>query len=160
MSIVDCVKNNHINAVVTRYSEGRCKLKLGNLTDYVVLKGEELCINIKICDFIIFSEEKHVIVGVVELKSKSVHVREIMEKLNNGLNTALQILEECADYLPPNTKIKLCPLVLYRRISTQEHRVLKSKKLIVRGRKIDVFLRKCGASFSRIISECASFKNI
>lgn len=160
MSIVDCVKNNYMNAVVTRYSEGRCKLKLGSLTNYVVLKGEELRMNIRICDFVIFSEEKYVIVGVVELKSKSIHAREIMEKLDNGLNIALQILKECADYLAPDTEIKLCPLVLHRGISTQEHRVLKSKKLLVRGRKIDVFLRKCGASFSRIISKCASFKNI
>jgi len=98
MQILNCIKNNYNNAVVTRCSEKGCELRLDGLKNYVVLKGEVICHDRKICDYIIFKINSSIIIGIVELKSKTAHPGEIEEKLTNGSKMALNILTECNNY--------------------------------------------------------------
>jgi len=46
----------------------------------MILKGEKLCQNKKVCDCIIFDED-HQVIGIIELKSKTTYPTEILENL-------------------------------------------------------------------------------
>ena len=78
MSIVDLIKNNFANAIVRRCSERNCKLGLNGLSNYIILKGERVCQNRKICDCIIFAE------GINETRRSICPVEEFL--LNGLLN--------------------------------------------------------------------------
>jgi len=57
--------------------------------------GEKICNNRRICDCVIFTiEDEYVVIGIIELKSKTAHSSEIEEKLTNGLEIASDILEQ------------------------------------------------------------------
>ena len=138
-----------MHAVIARCSERDCKLKLDGLSNYVVLKGEKICRDHKICDCIIYIKKDHIIICMVELKSKTVDSSEVEEKLTNGSVIALDILgryDECM-------KVKFYHLVLSKRWRTSEYRVLTSRKIIVRGKKYDIIPKRCGVSLSEVVSD-------
>lgn len=149
ISFIDCVKNDFSNAVISNCQEGRCKLNLDGLNNYVLLKGEIICTDRKICDCIIFTKDNLIIIGTIELKSKDIHASEIVEKLTNGSEIALDIINKCkVDYM----KFEFYPLVLWKSIRTPEYKVITSKKIIVRGKKYNIIPQRCGCSFSTVIS--------
>jgi len=147
MSVVECIKNNFTNAKRRGCSEKGCTLKLNGLSNHVVLKGERICQNRRICDCIIFAEG--IIIGIVELKSKTAHSSEIEEKLANGSEIALNILDECSNN---DIKFKFYHLVLAKRWDSSEYKMIIRKKIIVRGKKYPIIPKRCGISFSEIIS--------
>jgi hypothetical protein len=149
MSVIDRIKNNIINAIINRCSEKGCRLRLDGLNNYVVLKGERICLDRKICDCIIFTENDYIIIGIVELKGKTEHSSEIIEKLTNGSLTALDILERCSD---DRVKFEFYHLVLCKSWHPSEYRVIVSRKIIVRGKKYDIIPKRCGVSFFAVIS--------
>jgi len=146
MSVIDCIKNNFTNAIIPRCSERSCRLKLNSLSNYVVLKGERICQDRRICDCIIFTRE--IIIGIVELKSKTAHSSEIEEKLTNGSEIALNILESCSNN---GIKFEFYHLVLAKKWHSSEYKVITSRKIVVRGKRYHVIPKRCGISFSAII---------
>ena len=149
MSVINCIESDFINAIIARCSEKGCSLRLNGLSNHVVLKGERICKDRRICDCIIFTRDNCIIIGVVELKSKTIHSTEIVEKLTNGSEIALGILEECSDN---DMKFEFYHLVLSKRMPPSEFRVITSEKIIVRGKRYDIVPKKCGISFSALIS--------
>lgn len=148
MQILNRIKNNYNHAVVTRCSEKGCELKLDSLKNYVVLKGEVICQGQKICDYIIFKINNSIIIGIVELKSRTAHPGEIEEKLTNGSITALNILTKCNN---SSTKYKLYFLVLCKRFNSSGFRALTNRKITVGGKKYNLILKRCGVAFSDVI---------
>jgi len=146
---INCVKSNFTHALETRCSDKGCELKLFGLKNYIVLKGEDLCQSRRICDCIIFKVHSYIIVGIVELKSKTAHSSEVVEKLTNGSNVALDILEKCSD---KHMKFEFYHIVLCKRWTSSEYRVIISRKITVRGKRYNIMLKRCGVSFSEIIS--------
>ncbi len=127
-------------------SERNCKLKLHDLCNYVVLKGEKLCKDQRICDCIIFIEETAI--GIVELKSKTAHSNEIKEKLTNGTLIALNILKNCNNN---QSKFDFYHIVLCKAWSSSEYRVITSEKIEISGKRYYIIPKRCGVSFSEII---------
>lgn len=147
MSAIDCIKNNFTNAIIPRCSEMGCRLRLNGLSNRVVLKGERICQDRRICDCIIFTG--CIIIGIVELKSKTAHSSEIVEKLTNGTEIALDILEMCCDN---DMKFEFHHLVLAKKWHSSEYKVITSKRIVVRGKRYDIIPKRCGISFSAVIS--------
>lgn len=148
MTTIDCIKSNFTNTIVARCSEKGCKLRLNGLSDYIVLKGERICQDRKICDCIIFVRNNRII-GIVELKSRTAHPSEIKEKLINGSIIALDILEKCRD----KQNYEFYHLVLSKSWRPPEYRVIISRRIIVRGKRYDIIPKRCGVSFSAVISD-------
>jgi|Deesub1362B_J571_1020462.scaffolds.fasta_scaffold00956_7 hypothetical protein len=150
MDFVDCISNNFNNAIIKRCSESRCRLRLDGLNCYIILKGEKVCRNKKICDCIIFTEENNIhIIGVVELKSKTVHANKVKEKLEEGSKIALDVLKECVKM--PNS-LDFYHIVLAKRWSTSEFRMITSLKIWINGKRYDIIPKKCGTSLAELIS--------
>jgi hypothetical protein len=149
MAVINRIKKNHTNATIPRCSEIGCHLRLNGLNNYVVLKGEKICKDRKICDCIIFTSDNYITVGIVELKSKTIHSSEIVEKLTNGLKTALDILEECNDDC---MRYEFYHIVLCKRWRTAEYEVITHRKIQVKGKRYNIIPKKCGISFSNVIS--------
>jgi hypothetical protein len=127
MPIMDCIKGDFGREIVNQCSERSCKLKLTGLSDYVILKGERICNNRKICDCIIFTMgDEYIVIGVVELKSRTAHSSEIEEKLTNGSEVALNILEKCND---EHLKFDFYHTVLSKKWSSSELRIIESKRI-------------------------------
>lgn len=86
------VKEAYEYAVKPTCCEGTCKLRFNMKEKYVILKGEKLVSQGKICDCIIFQNDGTIV--MVELKSHSLDVSSIVKQLTNGGNKAAKIAIE------------------------------------------------------------------
>lgn len=152
MQVINFIKNNFARAAVTRCFERGCELKFNGLDKYVVLKGERVCRDRKMCDCIIFKARGYIIIGIAELKSKTAHSSEIVEKLTNGSEIALDILKEGVIKYKRSLMYQFCHLVLCKKWHTSEYKVISREKITVKGKRYDIILKRCGVSFSEIIS--------
>ena len=149
---LDRIKSDFSHALRRGCSESKCTLKLGGLGEYVVLKGEGLYRDRKMCDCIIFLAGNSVVIGIVELKSKTAHSTEIIEKLTNSSEAALDILKKCTD---SQIDFEFFHIVLCKGWSPSELRKLKNRRIEVRGKgeKFSIVTKRCGVTFSSIVSE-------
>jgi len=142
------VRNKFDYAVMSRCQEAGCELKLSNLTNYIVLKGELLYKDKKMADCIIFVKcDSKIAVGIIELKSKTVHVKEVIEKLTNSLEVTLKILED----LSCNFQYSIYLIVLSKKWDHSEYRIITSKKIKLHGKSYLILPKKCNDSFSLIL---------
>ena len=146
---IDRIKSNFAKAIVKGCSESGCTLELADLGKHVVLKGEKIHADRKMCDCIIFVVNDSVIIGIVELKSKTVHSSEVIKKLANSSEVALNVLEKCTDN---HADSRLYHIVLCKRWKIVELKNMK-KGLKVRGKDHNIITKRCGVPFSTVISE-------
>lgn len=149
MSVIDSIRADFSDKIIPCCDDNGCTLRLNDLNDYIIMKGERICIDRKMCDCIIFKNNNIIIIGIVELKSKNPHVNDIEEKLNNSSAKAIEIFEQ---YCERNIKFELCHIVLAKRWKPPEYDLIKSKKIRIRGKRYDIIPKKCGDSFSTLIS--------
>jgi hypothetical protein len=154
---MDRIKSDFAHASKRRCSERGCTLGLGGLGNHLVLKGEELCPDrqsrrLPMCDCIIFVADGSIIIGIVELKSKTADPGQIEKKLANSSRIALDILGK---YLDSRIEPVLYHIVLCKGWRTAEHRAITSRKIKVRGRseKYNIITDHCGVSLSTVISK-------
>lgn len=154
---MDRIKSDFAHALRRRCSERSCILRLGGLGNHLVLKGEELCPDrqsrrLPMCDCIIFVADGSIIIGIVELKSKTADPDQIEKKLINSSRIALDVLDK---YLDSRIEPEFYHIVLCKKWRTVEHGAITSRKIKVRGksRKYDIITDHCGSSFSTIISK-------
>jgi hypothetical protein len=143
------IKRDYAHALRDRCSERRCTLRLDHLSDHIVLKGEEICEDRKMCDSIVFVVNSSVTIGIVELKSKTIHTSEVADKLANSSEIALDIFKKHGDR---RTKSEFLHILLYKALDGSESRKLRDRKIKVEGREHDIIPERCGSSFSKIIS--------
>lgn len=149
MGVLDRIRKTRSHAMVRRCAQRNCRLVLDGLGNHVVLKGEFICKDRKICDCIIFVQNRHVIIAIAELKSRVAHSVEILEKLRNGSEIALDILEHCSQ---AHVEFEFYHIVLAKSWSTSEYRVITNRKIRVRGKKYSIIPKRCGCSLSDLIS--------
>ena len=157
-SLLESIEKRFPQAVQTKCAESGCKLILDRkkLGTFLLLKGESVRPGKPACDCIIFippkeseKEKGKIIVGLTELKSKTVHVSHVCNQLTGGLNFALELLYDKGI----NAKgFKCYAMVVAKKWNTPEYKLLTSKKLVYRGVKYRILPKKCGASFADIIS--------
>ena len=149
MQVISRIKRDFSKGLAKNCSERGCRLRLNGLSNRVILKGEKICEDHKVCDFILFVNNNHIIIGIVELKSKTVHPSEVVEKLTNGSEIALNILGKSTN--KPIT-VNFYHLVLAKGWRPFEYKVITSKKIIVREQKYHIIPKRCRVFFSTIIS--------
>ena len=154
MSVIDCINIEFADKTIKRCSERGtgCKLKLDASYEHVILKGEKICNDRKICDCIIFvNQNDTIIVGIVELKSKHIDASAIEEQLTNGSKIALKILKKCPDTY---SESNFYPIVLAKGWGrASKHAVMKNIKIQFGSKKRRIITKKCGDSFLEIISQ-------
>ena len=154
MGVLKCIMQNPEleEKIVDSCNErrSRCMLKLDGMNEYIILKGERLCSDQKICDCFVFIEEVGLeIVALVELKSRSVHASEIEEKLENSLKWAIDILDDCGVGV---SDVKIGLIVLAKNWRTVEHKKTRALVIKIRGMKEGIITGKCGDSIEKLIS--------
>jgi len=148
-TLLERIRRRFRSVLRKRCSEKGCELRLHGLTDYVILNGDRLCQDRKMCDCIIFSESDDLIVGIVELKSRTVHANEVIDKLTNASEIAVGILESANRR---RLSLQMYHLVLAKRWSTSEYEVVRHRRITVRGRRHYVIPKRCGISFPELIA--------
>ncbi len=145
--IPDCIREEFSDAKIIRRrcEEQGCRIEIDGQTDYVVLKGEQICQKQSICDCIIFMQD---CICLVELKSKTVHATEIREKLNNGLRLALDILEQKCK--AASTKFPVYLVVLAKAWNVTECKKIGKTKIEFKGISYQIKIKRCGVSFSEL----------
>lgn len=155
---MDRIKSDFAHALRRRCSERGCTLRLGGLGNHVVLNGEELRPDRQsrrlppVCDCIIFVADGSIIVGIVELKSRTADPGQIEKKLTNSSRMALDILQ---NYIDRRIEPEFYHIVLCKKWRTAEHGAITNRKIRVRGkgRKYDIITDHCGVSLSTVISK-------
>lgn len=150
MGLLSCIKKKLANAIEKNCSERTCQFKCDGIGTYVILKGEKVRKDGKMCDCVIFSGESSILVVVVELKGRTAHSSEIVKKLENGSRSALKILKTCGKGY---TNATFYPIVLAKKWTSSEYRVISRTKLRVSGIAYNVIAKRCGVSFAQLISE-------
>jgi hypothetical protein len=154
MAVIDCINIEFADKTIKRCSEKGtgCKLKLNTSYEHVILKGEKICSDRKICDCIIFvNQNDTIIVGIVELKSKHIDASAIEEQLTNGSKIALKILKKCPDTY---NESNFYPIVLAKGWGrASKHAVMKNIKIQFGSERRRIITKKCGDSFLEIISQ-------
>lgn len=145
---INHIKNKFPRATVQRCFERGCELRLDGLPRHVVLKGEILSTEKRINDCVIFVRNNPIPIGIVELKSKTIHSSEIEEKLTNGGKIALSIIKECPIR---NKKCEFYPIVLHMGCDSSEFRIITKRKISIAGRRHDIIVKRCGVTFAEII---------
>jgi len=151
MSIIDCIKDNYCDAAVSHCAEKECKLRLTGLDNYVILKGEKICKDRKICDHIIFVGNDLILIIVVEFKSRNARPREIEEKLVNCSRAAVDILEKRVGVDSP-PKFEFYHLVVVRNWRPHEYRRIVNTKLTIRGKRYDIIPKARDVSLFDLLS--------
>ncbi len=149
MSILTCLENEFADEIINKCEENKCKLMLNEFENKIILKGEKLFNNIKICDCLIFiSHNDQILIPLVELKSKNINSSSIIEKFNNSITEAENIITKC-NINNNSCKYYIILLVKSWR-SSSEFRTITSQKIKFKGIHYNIIPKKCGSSFSDI----------
>ena len=150
MSFIECIRERFGNSVIKHCKEKGCNLNLENIRNHIILKGEKICRNRKICDCIIFIERNgKIIVVIVELKSRNFDVDEVVEKLQNASQVALKILNSCNS---GNYKIDFFPIVLAKKWRNIESRRLTDERIKFRNRNYLILPKSCGTPLNQVLN--------
>ncbi len=143
--IIDLIRSKFSYAVITRCSEKKCNLGLEKLGTFVALKGELVCQDSqKMCDCIIFKANSDFDIGIVELKGKNPNASEVIEKISNGKDIALDIIK---DQLENMNEVKFHLLALAKGWDNTQNRKIKTEKINIRGKAHYIKTPRCGVSF-------------
>ena len=135
------------SAIVPSCCEEGCKLNTAGMQNTVILDEDLLSTEIR-ADCLIFNLGLDLNIGVCELKSKSLDVCKIQEKLTNSTDRALEI---CRSQFPgiPHHVIPILLTKGYKNYSAYTR--LTATKIKIEGKKHRIMLKRCGYKFSKII---------
>lgn len=149
---IDCIRQNFGECITRSCREKKCSLCLEgmNAALLAIINGtkyqEKKNFQEKLCDRIIFSKERGLILAAVELKGgKSVNISEARNQIQNGLRVAKEILGNCSvsDWHP---------VLVYRgRMNTYETKLLQNKPVRFQGTPKNVIKRNCGSNLNDIL---------
>lgn len=150
MSIIKCLEKINHDSVVDRCCDSGVKLAMGDLKNYVILKGEKACDGNMICDCVIFLEKDNIIICLIELKNKNMHASDIETKISNSAKLALELLEDCKK---TSLKIEIYPILLYKNINHTEFPKIKQIKIVIRDKCFSIIAQKCQYPLCEILSK-------
>jgi len=148
MAIKSCIEKNYSQYIVRKCNENKCKMKFNEIGEHIIIKGESISNgNSKICDYLVFIDNKSCIVCSLELRSNNTdHPTEIHEKLKNSVPIINTILDRCEIN---RGKIKYYPILLSKSVDRFHEEVITEKK--VNGEKI--IREKCGIKLKAILDK-------
>jgi hypothetical protein len=130
--------------------EGRCKLGLEAVPAFVLLKGELVRPNERMCDCIIFLGSPSPAVVLAELKGRTVHAREVGEKLRNAAKAVADIIGECPSF---GAQLGFLPITLAKQWTRSELKALGMESVMFAGVKHDIRHARCGARLSDLLKK-------
>ncbi|MBM4031136.1 MAG: hypothetical protein FJ291_05055 [Planctomycetes bacterium] len=135
------------DARAQRCCEAGCELRLEGLPPFILLSGERIAPDQarRMCDCVVFVEQGPIHVALVELKGKTVHADEVVEKLRNSSEAVLGMFRDCSLRVSQRS---IHFLVLARRWSRPQLKVLQSKHVTVAGVKHGILSKRCGFSLA------------
>ena len=154
MSLVRCIRDNYSSLVRRSCQEKGTgnEIKPGKCKNSVVIKWDEykLAPGSK-CDCIIFAEEDgKIILGVIEMKSKTVHVSDVLKQLQACAKAAEDMVLECQGN--PQA-IEIFPIVTSKKIDRLDKKTLGNNKILFHGKRREIITQKYGLAFMKIVSK-------
>ena len=150
--MIGAVKQKYSHAVIRVCKDEGCRVSNKSLRDYVILEGEALVQNKKICDCIFFARLDGLVVCVVELKAGEVsHAKDVVKKLANGAAAALDIIRKCGG---KGGRFELLAFVLSGGMSSSAYRVLTRHCVKVGGECYPIATGRCGAALADLVRRC------
>ena len=146
MTFITNVKNRYKNAVIEKCRDSGCGLQINKKGDFVILKGEKIVPESKICDCIIFRNDKKIIIA--ELKSTSIRVNDVIEKFSNSGKKAREI---AADLNNNDTRMYFV-LLAKKYGSNSSTRLLKDVKVEVGSDLYPIIRGRCGDPLLKLIT--------
>lgn len=145
-----CIRSKFTFAQKDDCHEKKCKLKIDDLKDPIIFDDDKIHNNISSCDCIVFVEtRKKIVIGAIEIKSKSCSVSSIERKINNGIECVMQIINGCTI----KKKIAFYPVLIHKDVSRFRLKGIESLKIIFMGSNKKMRIKKCGEYFSTIINK-------
>jgi len=144
--MVERVRDSWRSAVVRRCAESGCSLGLGGLPKHTVLRGEKLVRNTRICDGLVFVGGSTLLVALVELRSRTVDVSAVKDKLENGTRMVTSWMKrlDCRGY-------ELYHIVLAKKWRTPDYEALRTRPIKYQGRRYYIIPAKCGVSLAELL---------
>lgn len=105
------------------------------MENYIILKGERICKNRKICDHVILIGNSIIKIVIVEFKSKNAKSSDIERKLYNCSIIALDIREKCIGGSPT---WDFYHYVVVKSWRPPEYRKIVNTRLSIRGKKYNI----------------------
>lgn len=136
------------HAEINRCCESGCVLKLHNVKNYFVLKGEKISDVDQMCDCIIFHDDGRLNIALVELKSGSPRTSELINKLANSGNLMSQFFRTSSH----GSSYRIFPILLAKHYRPPEFHLLRKATVKIQGKKYPIRLKKCGEGFLDVIS--------
>ena len=143
MSVTRNIESTY-QAALGKCRDQNCHAQMTGLIDPVSLKGEKLTRD-SICDCIIF-ERGGTVAWLVELKSSSMRATNICSKFENGLTTALDILQNAGFRGNPSLNLILLAKSFGNR---SEHKKISAIRIQFSGKKYSIRLCMCGARLAK-----------
>jgi len=145
-AIITAIERWRPGAVIGVCRDEGCSLTTDGIPAHVILKGEALLDDWKMCDCIIFISRQPLLIVMAELKSKTVSVTSVMEKLTNATDFVQVVMGhlKVQDY-------SLVHVVLARRWDTSEYRVLTCRRVQCGGKRHPVIPRRCGDRLAAVL---------
>jgi hypothetical protein len=135
------------NSIVNRCRDEGCEFKAHGTKNLIVVKGEKLCPNRKVCDCIIFVPRGiRLAVFLVELKSSGHHVSHIIEQLTYGYEKAVEYLKDMDLFLLSDFSF----LVLTKKRKYPQFTMLSESRIDRAGKK-RILVKNCGFSLSELL---------
>ena len=125
----------------------RCNIRISDQKNSVMLKGELLSSGEKMCDCIVFRNDKKIV--LIELKSSSLNVGKIIEKFENSGKRSLSI----ATSIESKSKFTLFFVLLAKNYSNYSaHDRLRRSRLRINGGRYMIQLGRCGSSLKDYVA--------
>jgi len=136
-----------------RCREGKCSLLLEGIGDFLLLKGDVVRTDVKMCDCIIFLDSPSPTIVLAELKGKTVHASEAQEKIQNAAAVAAEITAKCETF---RSCSRLLALVLARKWTVSAQKVLGRLRVTFAGRRYRIHHARCGKALSCLLAKFLS----
>ncbi len=134
--------------------ERDCKLSIGitKKRNYIILKGDEIYKDRKMCDCIILIRKGKCFLVIAELKNRDIDAGDIVEKHRNSLKFARELVKQSVNRLE---EIEYYPVLLHKGVKTVEIRRFRQKRNKIRFCKDHRFIiiKKCGSTLSDVIDD-------
>ena len=147
---IDSILNQEFgNFKIGNCKDPNCKLNFDSFNDPFIIKGDKYRTDIKMCDCIMFIQKDGIILVCAELKSRTVHVSDVVKKLQNSIDSIRPFLSQNRETLSPRD---IHFLVIAIGFNNPVIKSLERKKIRIGNRKLPILTRKCGYSLKTLLT--------
>ncbi len=155
MNILDSIASYPVEKL-SKCSDQGCCIGLDGITKRIIFKGEFLVHHVlqqqrKACDCFIFTIDGMLVIALVELKSKTLNLDKVKEKLDNSATVVELILEK----YNITKNYDIIPILLAKSFNKKPSNNPKARRFRIQTRKgsISIIPGPCGKQLASIINQ-------